>query len=445
MTKDLTSGHPFKIIFDFAVPVFFGCLFQQFYNLVDTIIVGRFLGVSALAAVGSTGSLNFMILGFCMGLCSGFAIPVAQRFGAKDFGGMRQYVFNCSILCVIFSVVLTVVTVIFCKPLLVLLRTPVDVLDGAYAYFVIILAGIPVTILYNILSGIIRSVGDSKTPLYFLIFSAGMNIVLDLLFIAVFNWGIPGAAYATVISQGVAGVICLFFMHKKFEILRLQKEDKIVNAKKCFDLIGIGIPMGLQYSITAIGSVILQAAVNVLGSVYVASISTGAKISMFFTTPYDALGTTMATYGGQNVGAAKHDRLNSGVFWACVIGFVYAGIGFLILFFGSESLTKLFMNKNEDEATVTLVASNVRMFLVSNSSCYVLLALVNIVRFMIQGMGFSKIAIFAGAFELVGRAVIGLVFIPIVGFAAACFASPLAWLFADMFLIPTYFWCRKKL
>ena len=166
---------------------------------------------------------------------------------------------------------------------------------------------------------------------------------------------------------------------------------------------------------------------------------------MFFTTPYDALGTTMATYGGQNVGAAKHERLNSGVFWACVIGFVYAGIGFLILFFGSEKLTGLFMNKNEDAATIALVASNVRMFLVSNSSCYVLLALVNIVRFMIQGMGFSKIAIFAGAFELVGRAVIGLVFIPIVGFAAACFASPLAWLFADLFLIPTYFWCRKKL
>ncbi len=445
MTKDLTAGHPFKIIFGFAVPVFFGCLFQQFYNLVDTIIVGRFLGVSALAAVGSTGSLNFMILGFCMGICSGFAIPVAQRFGAKDFTGMRQYVFNSGVLCVIFSVVLTVFAVIFCRQLLALMNTPADIIDGAYAYFVIILAGIPVTILYNILSGIIRSVGDSKTPLYFLIFSAGLNIVLDLVFIAVFNWGIPGAAYATVISQGVAGVICLFFMHAKFEILRLQKEDKVVSSRRCRDLVGIGIPMGLQYSITAIGSVILQSAVNVLGSVYVASIATGTKISMFFTTPFDALGTTMATYGGQNVGAAKKERLNSGLFWACVIGFIYAGIGFLILFFASTPLTQLFMNKNEDAATVALVAKNVRLFLLSNSSCYVLLALVNIVRFMIQGMGFSKVAIFAGAFELVGRALIGVVFIPIVGFAAACFASPLAWLFADAFLIPTYFLCRKKL
>ena len=180
MTKDLTVGRPLKVIFDFAVPVFFGYLFQQFYNLVDTIIVGQFLGVSALAAVGSTGSLNFMIIGFCMGLCSGFAIPVAQKFGAKDFCGMRQFVFNSAVLGGIFAIVLTAVTVIFCRPLLLLLKTPADVIDGAYDYFVVILAGIPVVILYDLLSGIIRSVGDSKTPLYFLIFSAILNLRASL-------------------------------------------------------------------------------------------------------------------------------------------------------------------------------------------------------------------------------------------------------------------------
>ena len=252
MTKDLTVGRPLKVIFDFAVPVFFGYLFQQFYNLVDTIIVGQFLGVSALAAVGSTGSLNFMIIGFCMGLCSGFAIPVAQKFGAKDFCGMRQFVFNSAVLGGIFAIVLTAVTVIFCRPLLLLLKTPADVIDGAYDYFVVILAGIPVVILYDLLSGIIRSVGDSKTPLYFLIFSAILNIILDLIFIACFDWGIPGAAYATVISQGVAGIICFFYMHRKFEILRLNKEDRIFNSKRSLSLLGTGVPMGLQYSITAI-------------------------------------------------------------------------------------------------------------------------------------------------------------------------------------------------
>ena len=218
MTKDLTVGHPLKIIFNFAVPVFFGYLFQQFYNLVDTIIVGQFLGVDALAAVGSTGSLNFFIIGFCMGICSGFAIPVAQRFGAGDYTSMRQFIFNSWILILIFSVVITSLSVIFCREMLVFLKTPENILDMSYSYFVIILAGIPVAFFYNILSGIIRSVGDSKTPLYFLMISACLNIALDLLFIAVFKMGIPGAAYATVISTAFSGILCFFYM-KEFCLL----------------------------------------------------------------------------------------------------------------------------------------------------------------------------------------------------------------------------------
>ena len=286
MTKDLTVGHPLKIIFNFAVPVFFGYLFQQFYNLVDTIIVGQFLGVDALAAVGSTGSLNFFIIGFCMGICSGFAIPVAQRFGAGDYTSMRQFIFNSWILILIFSVVITSLSVIFCREMLVFLKTPENILDMSYSYFVIILAGIPVAFFYNILSGIIRSVGDSKTPLYFLMISACLNIALDLLFIAVFKMGIPGAAYATVISTAFSGILCFFYMKAKFEVLRLKKEDKTPSLKKCLALLGIGVPMGLQYSITAIGSVILQSSVNVLGSVYVASMATAQKISIFFSVPF---------------------------------------------------------------------------------------------------------------------------------------------------------------
>lgn len=445
LTKDLTIGHPLKIIFVFAVPVFLGYLFQQFYNLVDTIIVGQFLGIKALAAVGSTGSLNFLIIGFCMGLCSGFSIPVAQKFGGADYTSMRQLVFNAWILLLIFCFVLTIPSVLFCRPLLHLLKTPDDVIDMAYSYFVIILAGIPVTLFYNILAGVIRSVGDSKTPLYFLIISALLNIVLDLIFIAVLNWGIPGAAYATVISQGVSGVLCFFYMKAKFEILRLQKEDKIISSKKMMNLIGIGVPMGLQYSITAIGSVILQSAVNILGSMYVASVAAAEKITVFFSTPFDALGTTMATYGGQNVGAKKFERLNSGLFWGCLVGFIYSVLAFLIMFFFSRNIAFLFISKNENPQLINQIADNVRMYLIGNSGFYFLLTLVNVVRFMIQGMGFSKIAIFAGGFELVGRAVIGLFFIPLFGFTASCFASPLAWVLADSFLIPAYFMCRKKL
>ncbi len=445
MTKDLTVGHPLKIIFAFAMPVFLGYLFQQFYNLVDTIIVGQFLGVKALAAVGSTGSLNFLIIGFCMGLCSGFAIPVAQKFGGGDYTSMRQLIFNSWILILISCFVLTIPSVVFCRRLLVLLKTPEDVLGMAFSYFVIILAGIPVTLFYNILAGVIRSVGDSKTPLYFLIVSALLNIALDLVFIALFKWGIPGAAYATVISQGVSGVLCFFYMKAKFEILRFRNEDKILSYKKILNLLGIGLPMGLQYSITAIGSVILQSAVNILGSMYVASVAAAQKITVFFSTPFDALGTTMATYGGQNVGAKKFGRLNSGLFWGCLVGFIYSALGFLFMFIFSKNLALLFISKNETAAVIGQIAENVRMFLLANSGFYFLLTLVNAVRFMIQGMGFSRTAIFAGVFELVGRAAIGIVFVPLFGFAAACFASPLAWLLADSFLVPAYFACRSRL
>ena len=445
MTKDLTLGHPLKIILGFALPIFFGYLFQQFYNVVDTIIVGRFLGVESLAAVGSTGCVHFLVIGFCIGLCSGFAIPVAQRFGGSDYTVMRQFVFNSWILVAIFSVVLATVTMIFCKPLLLLLKTPYDILDKAYDYFIVILAGIPVIMFYNILAGFIRSVGDSKTPLYFLVISAVLNIILDLVFIALFGWGIPGAAYATVISQLVSGILCLFYMNKKFEILRLQKEDKIVSARRISVLLGIGVPMGLQYSITAIGTIILQWSVNLLGSAFVAAMSTAQKISVFFSTPFDALGTTMATYGGQNVGAHKIERLNPGLFWSCTLGAIYSALAFIVMFFFSDFFTYLFISSTESKELVSIVVENTRFFLLMNSSTYFLLALVNIVRFMIQGMGFSKLAVLAGVFELIGRTVIAIVFVPLFGFKGACLASPLAWVLADTFLIFAYFACRKKL
>ncbi|MBR1722377.1 MAG: polysaccharide biosynthesis C-terminal domain-containing protein, partial [Treponema sp.] len=227
------------------------------------------MGVNALAAVGATGSLNFFIIGFCMGVCSGFAIPVSQRFGAGDYGSMRQFVFNSWILIAALSIVMSVITVIFCRQMLALLETPENIIDMSYSYFVVILAGIPVILFYNTLAGMIRALGDSKTPLYFLLISAVLNIILDLLFIAVFKMGIPGASLATVIAQGVSGIMCFVYMRAKFDILRLNKEDKVISFKRMMALVGIGVPMGLQYSITAIGSVILQWSVNILGSVYV--------------------------------------------------------------------------------------------------------------------------------------------------------------------------------
>ncbi len=440
MTKDLTEGKPLTLILGFSLPLLGGYVFQQFYNVVDTVIVGRFLGKESLAALGATGSVNFLIIGFCMGICSGFSIPIAQKYGAKDYKTMRQMVASTIHLGVFFSIVVTTLTLLFCRPLLRLMLTPENIIGPASDYISIIFAGIPVVFLYNILAGILRSLGDSKTPLIFLIISSVLNIFLDLLFILVFNFGVKGAAIATVLSQGVSGILCLIYMHKNFEILRLRKDDRKIRTNHLLVLCANGVPMGLQYSITAIGSVILQTSVNSLGSDVVAAVAAAQKINIFFCCPFDALGTTMATWGGQNLGARKLERLKSGLYACCFLGFIYSILGFLIMFLFGDTLGLLFVSSSEVE-----ILEDIRLFLVIVSSFYFLLALVNIVRFLIQGMGFSSLAIMSGVLEMIARTVTGVFVVTTFGYLGVCFASPFAWLLADCFLIPAFIWCYKKL
>ncbi|MCI5620430.1 MAG: MATE family efflux transporter [Lachnospiraceae bacterium] len=433
-TKDMSVGSPMKLILGFALPLLMGMLFQQIYSLVDTVIVGRCLGMSALAAVGATGSINFLIIGFCLGMCSGFALPVAQRFGAKDEAGLRKFVGNSAVLAAMIAVILTVVTVVLCRDILQWMKTPEDIIDLSYEYIVVIFAGIPATILYNLLSSYLRSLGDSVMPVVFLVMSAVLNVVLDLLFVITFEMGIFGAAFATVLAQAVSGVLSLIFIIKKREILHPQKEDWVLDRDYVKTLIYMGLPMGFQYSITAIGSVVLQTAVNSLGSVAVASMTAAQKISMFVVCPFDALGSTMATYGGQNVGAGKLDRLSKGLLQAGILGIAYSVIILIVLYFCGDYLVYLFVSPEE-----TLVVAQARQFLLINAVFYIPLVFVNEVRFLIQGMGYSGFAVFAGVFEMVARALVGLIFVPIFGYVAACFASPMAWIFADAFLFPAYF------
>lgn len=438
--RDMTTGSPFRLILGFAVPMLMGLLFQQFYSMVDTIIVGKYLGVSALASVGSTSSINFMIIGFCTGVCSGFSIPVAQRFGAGDHHGLRCFVANAGWLSAIFSAVMTIIVCFLCMDILRWMDTPDDIIQGAYDYIFIIFAGIPVTYLYNILAGIIRSLGDSRTPVYFLLLSSVINIFLDLFTILVMGMGVEGAAYATVISQAISGVLCFLYMRSHFPILRMTREERKFNLRMAKILCGIGVPMGLQYSITAIGSVILQTAVNGLGSLYVAAISAGNKLTLFFTCPFDALGATMATWAGQNVGAGKIDRVKEGVKYALLIGCVYAVAAFIILTLFSKYLALLFLDADE-----VSTIGNVSLFLFGNSLFYIALVFVNVVRFSIQGMGFSTFAILAGVFEMFARTFAGMCLVPIFGYPAACFASPMAWIAADIFLVPAFLHCIKRL
>lgn len=440
MVKDMTNGSPSKHILGFAVPMLFGMLFQQFYNLVDTIIVGKTLGVEALAGVGATGSINFMIIGFCMGVCNGFVIPVAQCFGAKKPADLRKYVFNGYICSIVFAIVLTLASVIFCRRILIIMNTPADIIDHAYNYIVVIFIGIPTVFLYNMVSGVIRSLGDSKTPVVFLVLSSIINVVLDFFLILVCKMGVAGAGWATVTSQLISGLTCLIYMYKKYDILKGDKSERVPDRRFITNLCMNGVPMGLQYSITAIGSTILQAAVNTLGSTYVAAMTAGSKMFNFTCCPFDALGSTMATYAGQNVGAAKIKRLGQGVRSAMIIGSVYSVLSLIALYFTTDYIALLFVNASE-----TTIIALTRQFILASACIYIPLTGVNVVRFCIQGMGFSVFAISAGILEMIGRAFAAIILIPSIGFMGACLASPIAWIAADAFLFPAFIHCAKKL
>lgn len=437
--EDLTVGSPMKLILGFAFPMFLGLLFQQFYSLVDTMIVGKYLGVDPFAGVGSTGSLNFIVIGFCMGLCSGFSVPISQSFGAKDFPLLRKMVTNSVWLCTFFSVVITTLMLLFCRPVLTWMNTPENIFEYAYIYIFIIFAGIPCTILYNMTAAILRALGDSKSPIIFLAISSAINIGLDLLLIIVFRMGVDGAALATVVSQGVSGVISIIYIKKKFDILAMEKGDWKLERHLAGKLTGVGIPMGLQYSITGIGSVILQTAVNGLGSIYVASMTAGSKINIFLACPFDALGQTMAPYAGQNIGARKLDRVGKGLRAACIIGFIVSGLMVIVVKLFGDQLTMLFLDEKDP-----VIMQNSTQFLIIVSAFYCLLTLVNTVRFTIQGMGFSSLAIIAGVMEMIARGIAGMLLVPAFGYLGACYSSPLAWLLADAFLIPAFFLCKRK-
>ena len=439
-TKDMTEGSPVKLILGFFIPMLFGLLFQQLYNMADTIIVGKFLGVKALAAVGSTGSINFMIIGFCLGVCSGFAIPVAQKFGEKNMKALRKFVANSGWLAAIFAVVMTVVVCFFCRDILVLMQTPEDIIEGAYSYIFVIFLGIPATYLYNLLSCTIRSLGDSTTPLRFLVFSSVVNVALDLFTILVLDMGVAGAGWATITAQAISGILCLVYMRRKFTILKMDEEEWKPDRHYMKILCNMGIPMGLQYSITAIGSVILQTSVNSLGSMAVASVTAGSKISMFFCCPFDALGSTMATYGGQNVGARKLDRIDKGLKAGTLIGCIYAVAAFAVLLFMGQWVALMFVDPGETE-----ILKNTQLFLIANSLFFIPLLGVNVVRFMIQGLGYPRLAILAGVCEMAARSFVGFCLVPLFGYLAVCIANPVAWIAADLFLIPAYRYVMKSL
>lgn len=441
--KDMTIGSPLRLVISFMLPLLGGLLFQQFYNMVDTIVVGQFLGVDALAGVGSTGSINFLVLGLCNGICAGFAIPVAQKFGQRDFAGLRRFVGNMIWLGSFFAILITVLTTTLCRSILVWMHNPADTFEYAYNYIFLIFLGIPATMLYNLLSGIIRSLGDSRTPLLFLIFSSLLNVALDVVFIVTLKLGVAGAGLATFISQLLSGLLCIGYIAKNFPILHLHRADLRFDMRYARHLLTMGLPMGLQYSITAIGSIVLQTAVNGLGSSVMAAMTAGGKVSLFAMTPIDALAGTAATFAGQNLGAGKPERVHESMKCSSLIGGIYCILAFFVLGTFGGKLSMIFLD-SRDAAAVAQILPLASRFLRINAAFYIPLLFVNLLRFTIQGLGYSQLAMFAGAAEMVARAGVALCLVPQFGFDAVCFANPSAWIMADLFLFPAYYFCLKK-
>ena len=435
---DMTSGSPMKMILSFTFPIFIGNVFQQFYNMADAVIVGKFVGTKALAAVGSTGTIMFLIYGFVVGMTAGFTVLTAQKFGAGDMKAMRQTVAGASILSLIVGVILTAAFMILMKPWLMAMNTPEDIFADAYAYIMIVSAGILAQMLYNLLASVLRALGNSKVPLYFLILSALLNIVLDLVLIIVFHMGAAGAAVATVVSQGVSGLLCLVYIVKCVPVLRMSRDDWRPSGHLLKTQMRIGIPMALQYSITAIGTMMVQSSLNILGSTLVAAYTAAGKIEQVVSQAYVALGTTLATYSAQNIGAGDLPRIRRGFRATTWIGVIYSFAAAALVMTVGKYMTYLFVSED-----VELIMDSVDLYLKCAGSLFIPLAIVNIYRNGIQGLGYGLLPMMAGVAELVGRGVMSVIAAQKKSYLGVCLASPAAWVLAAALLIGMYFYVIK--
>lgn len=440
MTKKMTEGNPLSLILAFAVPLFIGNLLQQTYNIIDAAIVGQTLGAKALASVGASASVQFLVLGFCIGMACGFGVPIAKSFGAGNMKEMRSHIFHAMFLTGITAAILTVGCALLCPQILHLLSTPDEVYQGAYQYLLVLFLGIPFTLLYNLLSSILRAVGDSRTPFLFLAFSTVLNVLLDLVCILVLKWGCAGAAIATITSQAVSGILCWGFIQRHFETLKVKKEDCRIKGSGIRIMLVMGVPMGLQYSITAVGSMVMQSANNGLGSVYVSGFTAAMRLKQFFMCPFDAIATAVSVFCGQNLGAGKMERIKKGLRQGVMAGVGYGVCAGLVLIFAGRGMCHLFVKSSEGE-----VLDAAAKYLSCLGIFFWSLGILNVCRMTTQGLGYSGRVIFSGVMEMLARVVVSMVFVPWYGYTAICFADQSAWLSACVYIVPICLWCLRKI
>ena len=435
----MTVGKPSKLIIQFMIPMFLGNVFKQFYNVADSIVAGQFLGVQALAAIGSTGSLMFFVTGWMNGMSSGFAILVSQWFGAKKYDRMRHYVAMSVYLSIILSVLMTVGFLAANVPILRMMNYSPDIMPDVTAYMGIIYAGLIVTAAYNALAAFLRALGDSRSPLYFLIISAAINVVLDIVFIVYGGMGVDGCAYATVIAQAISALLCFIYIVKRYPILHLKREDFRISFRSWGRLLALGIPMALQFSITAIGTIIVQGAVNVYGEIYMAGFSAAGKLQNIIATVFSAFGSTIATYVGQNRGAGKMDRVRQGVRTTQMMIIVYSVFAMAVVLLLGRYMMWIFVSPSETEVIDVAVLYFRTVFW-----CYPFLGSIFLYRNTLQGLGYGLVPMLGGVFELAARAAIVLLVAGHTSFVGVCLSDPAAWLSALIPLVPYYIYIMKK-
>ena len=438
--RDMTVGSPARNILYFALPLVLGYVLQHLYQVVDAAIVGRWVGVEGLAAVGASSSIMFLFLGFCNGACAGFSVPVAQAFGAKEYSLMRQYVANAIRIGIWISVLLTIPICVLCSPILRLVNVPDDIFHQAWIYLMLQFLGIPLAIAYNLLAGFIRSLGNSKEPFYFLLVSSATNIILDLIFVIVFRWGVFGAGFATLISQIVSASLCYSFIIRQMKMLIPVGEERRYDSDHVTHLLNNGIPMGLQFSITGIGVIMLQSANNALGTMYVAAFTASMRVKYVFTTVFENIGVAMATYCGQHIGARRLDRVKSGLKAATGIMLVYFVFTFAVIFPFADEMMALFVDPSQRQI-IDLASQYMRI----SNYFYPVLGMLTIFRYSIQGLGYSTLSLMSGVMEMLARCAVSIWMVPAMGFMGVCLGDPAAWCAADLFLFPAMYFLLRHL
>ena len=438
--SDMTVGSPLRQITKFALPLILGYILQQMYLVIDAAIVGRWIGVGALAAVGASSSIMFLVMGFCNGACAGFAIPVAQSFGAKDYSKMRLYVANAVRISAVMATVVTLLSLMFCRRILQMVNTPADIFHDAYIFLMLQFAAIPLTFGFNLFSGQIRALGNSRQPFYFLITSAVVNVLLDVVLILGCGLGVAGAGIATWLSQALSVILCLWYIRKHMQLLIPKGDERRFDNKRTSILLNNGVPMGLQFSITGIGIIMLQSANNALGTICVAAFTASMRIKYLFTCVFENIGVAMATYCGQNLGARRMDRVTKGVKNAIKLMLIYFVFTFALIYPFADWMMRLFVDSGETE-----VVGRAAQFMRIANYFYPALGLLTILRYSIQGLGFSNLSMLSGVMEMIARCGVSLWLVPALAWTGVCLGDPVAWCMADIFLIPAFLWVQRRL